>query len=181
MTWKMGDITWHAGEWEAKRGKVEHLLREAWRKQTWESFKASKRREVDIFRATGELGYSEARSDGARKLYRACGTTASARKVMEGGAISTQIVNIWRGEREKLGCPFCGNATVVPCWTHLAWECTGCADGRPRRPISVMQQRWGWPLTAKVTIYDKLVLQYLGLLRLLVLAEYRKDIGHRST
>ena len=187
-TWKIqnGDTTcdnttWNAEEWAAKRGKAEHSMRDMWRQQTWDKFKASKRREVDTLKEAGEIGYDRSAVNGARKLYREDGVSASSRKIMEGGAISCQIVNIWRKEPDRLGCPLCGRDDVIPSWIHVAWECNGCKEGRPKRPTSIKQLRWGWPRTEKVTTYDRNLLQYLGNIRLLVLAMHRKDIVKRST
>jgi hypothetical protein len=167
--WRLGEMEWTFSTWKLRRAAIEHQLREQWRRQLWDRFIRSHRRDASVIGATEEAAYDERTAKAATQMY--LRADLHQRRVLEGGSTSLARVAIWNRQR-LLRCPWC-EVPAAPSWQHLAWACTACRAGRPPRPSTIKQQLLGWP--AAVTSAAWSVLQHLGRIRERVLSSRYRE------
>ena len=124
--------------WQPEIGKVQHMLRESWRRTCYMRWQAQDRIDSRMCR---NVPYGEAR----HKELRYLDLTAHQLAVVRGAAVSPQKFNQMK-KNSALGCPYC--KCSVADWQHVAWDCAMAP--RPRQVsadacFDVLQKRLGWP------------------------------------
>ncbi|CAE7562544.1 yojK [Symbiodinium sp. CCMP2592] len=149
-------ITW-ARNLQTER--IKHLLREAWRFERFEAWKASSR--LDAVAAANPT-FQAARVKQAWQLWNA--TCAHGRAVLTAAVVSPARLQANKSGAAVQWCPFCKEG-YAPTWDHCAWSCAHFGASRPALPGDGMQRRTGWPVAARTKAQNLRVLDHLATVR----------------
>ena len=148
-------INWTRPIDESTKHREQHALREAWRRQQFQQFLSSGRR--DATAVQGSV-YHEARATLARKTYQ------SSNACTIGAVVSdARFDRILDPNSAPGSCMWCSSGDV-PTWDHLAWHCPAFAATRTSPPHDVLQKVLGWPLGRNAQ-HDAAILAHLGNVR----------------
>ena len=161
--WKhddLGEIHVQDVDNRAELNRVQHLLRQSFRRYHFSAFMRSNRREARFCNQQGGVSYTERQCAQARRM-------ASSRPrfhVLSGATVSSAALSQMKREAMPR-CPFCHTDTA-PTLIHVAWHCDGLFALRNERqvpyPPSAIQQGLGWP---SGNSYDDKVLDWLVYVR----------------
>ena len=162
-TWIHPDIQFRL-DWtqpidENTKQREHHALREAWRRQQFQQFLSSGRR--DATAVQGSV-YQEARAKLTRQTYQSSNT--HSRACLIGAVVSdARLDRIRDPNTAPAPCKWCASGNV-PTWDHLAWDCPAFAATRTSPPHDLLQRVLGWP-TGRNEQVDAAILTHLGCVR----------------
>ncbi|CAL1150457.1 unnamed protein product [Cladocopium goreaui] len=175
-TWIHPDIQFRL-DWtqpidENTKQREHHALREAWRRQQFQQFLSSGRR--DATAVQGSV-YQEARAKLTRQTYQSSNT--HSRACLIGAVVSdARLDRIRDPNTAPAPCKWCASGNV-PTWDHLAWDCPAFAATRTSPLHDLLQRVLGWP-TGRNEQVDAAILTHLGCVRERVLdRRYRNMAG----
>ena len=173
-TWIHPDIQFRL-DWtqpidENTKQREHHALREAWRRQQFQQFLSSGRR--DATAVQGSV-YQEARAKLTRQTYQSSNT--HSRACLIGAVVSdARLDRIRDPNTAPAPCKWCASGNV-PTWDHLAWDCPAFAATRTSPLHDLLQRVLGWP-TGRNEQVDAAILTHLGCVRERVLdRRYRSN------
>ncbi|CAK0858689.1 unnamed protein product [Prorocentrum cordatum] len=145
----------HTGDWkhgdrhlriDDRRGRAAHVLREAWRQERWDAFKAQGATRRDSRLAVEEgVAFDERAFHVATEVLQSGALGSHALAVLTGAMWSDARLDVAMG-REPRPCSDCPSGEV-PDVVHHWWRCDRWA-GRRRgiaTPRSALARRMGWP------------------------------------
>ncbi|CAL1166310.1 unnamed protein product [Cladocopium goreaui] len=138
-TWIHPDIQFRL-DWtqpidENTKQREHHALREAWRRQQFQQFLSSGRR--DATAVQGSV-YQEARAKLTRQTYQSSNT--HSRACLIGAVVSdARLDRIRDHNTAPAPCKWCASGNV-PTWDHLAWDCPAFAATRTSPPHDLLQR-----------------------------------------
>eukprot|EP00438_Fugacium_kawagutii_P004322 Skav229430 [mRNA] locus=scaffold2297:381639:382319:+ [translate_table: standard] len=147
-------------QWCGDLKRVQHAVRESWRRLRWHSYISSKRHEVDQFQG---LLYDEKRCRRLRSIVKTANTHEVA--VLCGAFVSPLLLHK-ANPTYSPRCHACQNA--VGSFDHVAWACPRNLN-QPTQWHDRLEHRLGWPAVGGTTE----VLRHLGGVRKAVLASRR--------
>ena len=151
-------IDWSRAISDDIKSKEQHALRETWRRQQFQLFLDSGRRDAT---ATHGSEYCESRCKIVRQTFQLSST--HMRACLIGAVVSdARFDKIIHPHADPSLCSWCDSGTV-PTWHHLAWECAAFASTRCETPLDSLQRVLGWPSGQSVA--DGKVLAHLGSVR----------------
>lgn len=152
-------IDWSRAISDDIKSKEQHALRETWRRQQFQLFLDSGRRDAT---ATHGSEYCESRCKIVRQTFQSSST--HMRACLIGAVVSdARFDKIIHPHADPSLCSWCDSGTV-PTWHHLAWECAAFASTRCETPLDSLQRVLGWPSGQSVA-FDGKVLAHLGSVR----------------
>ena len=157
--WTHSDLPRERISWHMPLPRLKHMMRAAWRRQRFQAWKQSARRDASV---CAQVQYSEARVRQAYRLWNS--TCGHGRAVMTGSIVSPARMQVSRMGEALAFCPFCRSPAVAD-WKHCAWECVTFQASRPRRPVDAMQLTLGWPCAGASPQQNVLVLDHLASVR----------------
>ena len=160
----LGEIKLHHVSQDPKEfDRIQHVLRESFRRFNFDAFLNSDRREAKYVREQQpELQYDEETCKRARRMS----DTRAKFHILSGATVSAAAYGVMSGDPATT-CPFC-NLEEVPSVIHVAWECQGLNAIRAHHGVDAgaitnpLQRRLGWPSGLES---DQKVLDWLVLVR----------------
>ena len=150
-------IQW-GGDSATTNDRIQHLVRESFRRKLFSEFQNSARRDADIL---AHSEYDETLIALARQQFSAHGSHAKA--IMIGAFWSHAKKEVRKHFHTDKWCPFC-HENIVADLDHLIWFCSHFVSGRPPIPDNIFQRRLGWPIRDR-SDYNQDVISHMAAVR----------------
>ena len=143
------------------RPDADHRIRESWRRAQFAKFLDQGRHELEGISVPAYCEQTVKRTSAAFRQ-----PIEHFRGILTGAACSIAMQRAMR--QQGVGsCCWCSSG-AVPCWHHLAWQCSHFLPSRPPTPAGELQCRFGWMQHHDVA-YGTTVLRHLAAVRQAVL------------